>query len=238
MKLTRVRVQNYRSVRDTGWFEVEEAKTILVGPNEAGKTAILEALQQINPPNGVRGFDPLRDYPRKQYNADIQSGRLDPENIPVASARFELEADDLVELPDGFGATGYECTRYLNNGIGHKFEGGPQVVVLSNEIRKDLQRLATHVEKSAAEGHEDDAPGLVASLDDVIGGWQVGATTIAGDRATELRNWLDSILELVDENNTTEDERHTRLLEYTHISEQCNEGRRDAPGSPTGARLL
>ena len=50
MRLTHVRVQNYRSVRDTGWFDVEKAKTILVGPNEAGKTAVLEALQRINPP--------------------------------------------------------------------------------------------------------------------------------------------------------------------------------------------
>ena len=91
MRLTHVRVQNYRSVRDTAWFEVEQAKTILVGPNEAGKTAVLEALQRINPPDGVRGFDPLRDYPRKLYNADIQSGRLDPKSIPVASAQFELE---------------------------------------------------------------------------------------------------------------------------------------------------
>ena len=43
MKLAHVRVQNYRCVRDTEWFEVEQAKTILVGPNEAGKTAVLEA---------------------------------------------------------------------------------------------------------------------------------------------------------------------------------------------------
>ena len=50
MRLTHVRVQNYRCVRDTGWFDVEQAKTILVGPNEAGKTAVLEALQQITPP--------------------------------------------------------------------------------------------------------------------------------------------------------------------------------------------
>ena len=75
MRLTHVRVQNYRSVRDTGWFDIEQAKTILVGPNEAGKTAVLEALQRINPPDGVRGFVPLPDYPRKLYNADIQLGR-------------------------------------------------------------------------------------------------------------------------------------------------------------------
>ena len=50
MKLTRVRVQNYRCVRDTEWFDIEQAKTILVGPNEAGKTAVLKALQRITPP--------------------------------------------------------------------------------------------------------------------------------------------------------------------------------------------
>ena len=85
MRLTHARVQNYRCVRDTGWFDVEQGKTILVGPNEAGKTAVLEALQQINPSEGVKGLDPLRDYPRKLYNADIQSGRLDPNDIPVTS---------------------------------------------------------------------------------------------------------------------------------------------------------
>ena len=222
MRLTRVRVQNYRCVRDTGWFEVEQAKTILVGPNEAGKTAVLEALQRINPPDGVRGFDPLRDYPRKLYNADIQSRRLDPKSIPVASAQFELEPDDLAELPDGFGATGYRFTRYLNNRSMHTIEGGPETVVFSEEVRKDLRRLATHVDSRAAEGQEDEEPGLGAGLDDVIGGWQVGTTTIACDRADELRSWLDSALQFVDEKDSTEEARHTRLLEYTRIPEQLD----------------
>ena len=102
----------------------------------------------------------------------------------------------------------------------HTVEGGPEVVVFSEDIRKDLKRLATHVDGRAAEGQEDEEPGLGASLDDVIGGWQVGATRISGDRATELRSWLDSVIEFVDENDTAEDARHTRLLEYTRISEQ------------------
>ena len=230
MRLTQVRVQNYRCVRDTGWFDVEQAKTILVGPNEAGKTAVLEALQRINPPEGVREFDPLRDYPRKLYNADIQSSRLDSKNIPVASAQFELEPDDLAELPDGFGATGYSCTRYLNNKFTHTLEGGPEVVVFSEEIRKDLVRLATHVDNRAAqekekeqeqeEEEEEEKPGFGAELDDVIGSWQVGTTRIAGVRATELRSWLDLALPFVDEKDATEDARHTRFLECTRISEQ------------------
>ena len=221
MRLTQVRVQNYRCVRDTGWFEVEQAKTILVGLNEAGKTAVLEALQRINPPpDVVRGFDPLRDYPRKLYNADIQSGRLDPQSIPVASAQFELEPDDLAELPDGFGATGYSCTRYLNNRFTHTLEGGPEVVVFSEEIRKDLRRLAIHVDSRAAEGQEDEEPGLGAGLENVIAGWRAGRTTIDGDRATKLRRWLDLAMALVDENNQTEDQRHTRLLGCTRIAEE------------------
>ena len=47
MKLTQARVQNYRSVRDTGWFDVEDAKTILVGPNEAGKTGFADHRRQM-----------------------------------------------------------------------------------------------------------------------------------------------------------------------------------------------
>ena len=220
MKLTHVRVQNYRCVRDTGWFEVEQAKTILVGPNEAGKTAVLEALQQINRPNGVTGFDPLRDYPRKLYNADIQSQKRDPSEIPVASARFELEPADLAGLPDGFSATGYSCTRYLNNTLGQWLEGGPEVVVFNEEIRKDLMRMSTHVDRRAAEGQDDEEMRLSADHDEMIAGWHVGTTRIVGDRATALRNWLDSALPFVDENDGTEDQRHTRLLGHTRIEEE------------------
>lgn len=222
MRLTHVRVQNYRCVRDTGWFEVEHAKTILVGPNEAGKTAVLEALQQINPPDGVKGFDPLRDYPRKLYNTDIQSQKRDPSEIPVASARFALGPDDLGRLPDGFSATEYGCTRNLNNELTHWLEGSLEAAVFSETIRKDLRRLATHVDSRASEDQEDDEPGFGADLDDVIAGWQVGTTTIEDDRAVELRRWLDSVFEFVDENDTTQDQRHTRLVEYTRIPEQID----------------
>ncbi len=50
MRLIKARVQGYRSIIDTGYFDVENDKTILFGPNEAGKTAILQALQKLNPP--------------------------------------------------------------------------------------------------------------------------------------------------------------------------------------------
>ncbi len=64
MRLSKARVTSYRSIRDTGWFEVEKMKTIMVSSNEAGKTAVLQALQQINAPADIPKFEALRDYPR------------------------------------------------------------------------------------------------------------------------------------------------------------------------------
>ena len=220
MRLEKARVQNYRSVHDTEWFDVEDAKTILVGPNEAGKTAVLEALQRINAPEGVRGFDALRDYPRKLYNADIQSGRRDPSDIPVASARFKLDADDLEHLPEGFeGATHYVCTRYLGNNATHEFEGGPQLVVFTDEVRKDLNRMAVHVDKQTADERDGGVPAPSDALEEVTAEWQGGLTEISGDRAAQLREWLDGIEHHIDEGNSTEDKRHSRLLGHTRIPE-------------------
>ena len=89
MRLKKARVRKYRSIRDTGWFDIEDLKTILVGPNEAGKTVLLQALQQINPPKGVRGFDALRDYPRSEYN-DITTKKVDPANVTIVEAASVL----------------------------------------------------------------------------------------------------------------------------------------------------
>ncbi|MFV8578029.1 ATP-dependent nuclease, partial [Ralstonia pseudosolanacearum] len=45
MKVTAFRIQNYRSIEDTGWCPLSrDGVTVLVGQNESGKTSILDAL--------------------------------------------------------------------------------------------------------------------------------------------------------------------------------------------------
>lgn len=63
MKLTKVRVQNYRSVEDSEEFEIGDL-TCLVGKNEAGKTALLSAIRGLNPSQPFK-FDETTDYPRR-----------------------------------------------------------------------------------------------------------------------------------------------------------------------------
>lgn len=62
MKLINARVQNYRSVEDSGKFEVGDL-TCLVGKNEAGKTALLSALKGFNPTDKF-AYDRVKDLGR------------------------------------------------------------------------------------------------------------------------------------------------------------------------------
>jgi hypothetical protein len=146
MRLVAARVQKYRCIRDTGWFDIEPAKTIFVGANEAGKTAILQALQQIRAPEGVAGFDSLRDYPRSEYS-DFTVSRTHPEDIDVVSARFRLDPLDVAELPPGYEEVTYLCGRKLDNSAWHRIEGGPEQPAVTAELAEDLGRLAVHVDE-------------------------------------------------------------------------------------------
>jgi ABC-type branched-subunit amino acid transport system ATPase component len=66
MKLLRFRVQNFRSVEDSDWIEVDDV-TALIGTNESGKTNILLPLWKLNPAK-EGAIDATSDYPRKSYN--------------------------------------------------------------------------------------------------------------------------------------------------------------------------
>lgn len=65
MRLTKVHIQNYRSVEDSEEFTIGDV-TCLVGKNEAGKTAILNALHQLRPYGEIETeYDKVIDYPRR-----------------------------------------------------------------------------------------------------------------------------------------------------------------------------
>lgn len=65
MKLIKVRAQNYRSIEDSGEFDIGDL-TCLVGKNEAGKTALLSALRALRPSKSQDfAIDETIDYPRR-----------------------------------------------------------------------------------------------------------------------------------------------------------------------------
>ncbi len=64
LTLVKAQVWKYKSIEDSTPVAVADAVTVLVGKNESGKTAFLEALHKAMP-LGASQFDYIADYPRK-----------------------------------------------------------------------------------------------------------------------------------------------------------------------------
>jgi predicted ATPase len=93
-------VRKFRSIENSGTVRFEPDVTCLVGKNESGKTAFLEALHQANPFGAPgRGFDELRDYPRRLRGRD----RAQIAGTTAVSATFELGDADLEAVAERLG---------------------------------------------------------------------------------------------------------------------------------------
>lgn len=107
MKLKAVHVTNFRSVLDSGKFEVADI-TCLVGKNEAGKTAVLQALHRLSPLDASAGvFSVTDDYPRatvSDYEQEVKSGKRAPEDAITATFALTDAERQLVEEDFGVGA--------------------------------------------------------------------------------------------------------------------------------------
>jgi hypothetical protein len=218
MRLKKARVTSYRSIRDTGWIDFEPGKTIFVGPNEAGKTAVLRALQQINPPKDVPKFDALRDYPRSEYN-DVSKGIVNPSKTDVVVAHFDLEDDDKAVVSEEFREGTYVIRRRLDNSYRHEILGAPPNPTLGS-IRKDLVRLAAHLDMR----NPGASPTAAQQLAEITNGWQDNHY-IQTKLANGLKAWLESRLTDIDEGDKKEEERYDRLVAvcgvYPRYVEAC-----------------
>lgn len=101
MELKSLRIQNFRSVEDSGEFTVEHL-TCLVGKNEAGKTAVLQAIAGLNPhPATSFAYELERDYP-KRYLARYKE-RHDGKEAEVIRSVWELSQEEIDELKGELG---------------------------------------------------------------------------------------------------------------------------------------
>jgi predicted ATPase len=100
MQLLRARVTNFKSIQDSTWVRLGDV-TCLVGKNESGKTAFLQALRKMSPAGGSGTDFDLRDYPRKglaRYRATHQTRPAE-----AAAAEFELLPEEMLRLEEAFG---------------------------------------------------------------------------------------------------------------------------------------
>jgi predicted ATPase len=95
MKLSSVHVKNFRSIADSTEVAIDPEVTALVGRNESGKTAFLEALYRINPAQDAL-FNESAHYPRWRLIADRRAGTINA--VPALMATFTIDEDDRMSV--------------------------------------------------------------------------------------------------------------------------------------------
>lgn len=116
MKLTKVTIHKYKSFLTEQTYEVESQITRIVGKNESGKTALLEALAKSNyfEDNADFQFDKDLDYPRSELT------KVRTENPQVLTCEYELSDEDVKSVEDVFAKgiiskQSFSVTSYYDN---------------------------------------------------------------------------------------------------------------------------
>lgn len=153
MKLLKARVMNYKSIEDSGWVTINNV-TCLVGKNESGKTAFLQALQKLSPIEGIIGdFDTL-EYPRKSYAKYRQIHDENPAD--VVSAEFELSEDEIAEIESNLGKKTIQsniikATKNYKNSVNWELQIDEQIVIdnviTNSELTQDFKQQITEIKE-------------------------------------------------------------------------------------------
>lgn len=93
---------NYRSIVDSGPVAIDDI-SCFVGKNESGKTSFLMALELLNPAEGPRTIDIVRDYPAWLLH-EGERAMTDGDPPVVARADYELCEDEQHEFEAQFGS--------------------------------------------------------------------------------------------------------------------------------------
>ncbi|MEW5984041.1 MAG: AAA family ATPase [Acidobacteriota bacterium] len=117
MILETVRVENFKCIDDSTEFSIKPL-TALVGKNESGKTALLQALYRVNPVLPADGDYAETEYPRRRWAAYRQRRQKSPDRIVTTSWRLEpgdTEALSSVLGPDVMASPRVVVTKGYDN---------------------------------------------------------------------------------------------------------------------------
>ena len=184
MKLKRVHVQMFRNILDSSVVDIQPDVTCLVGKNESGKTAFLQALWRLNPARTKPTFSVPDHYPAWLEKRHRMDGK-DLEHSKPITAIFSWEPDDLKVVNAYFGEDVapedglLQFSKNYKNEYGYTHGCNEKKAVenllaahkLSLEIKKsfegteDFDNLKEKISEALQENEEN--PEIVATLEQV-----------------------------------------------------------------------
>lgn len=149
MRLESFRITNFRSISDSGQISVSQI-TALLGRNESGKSNLLRALYSLNPVDGFRSLNPVKDFPRHR--------RLDEctDDTEVVWSHWVLDESDRSALsalfPRAATATHVEIRRsYGVKSRTVEFVGLPVQGLDVADIKAKIRKIAAAVKAAGDE---------------------------------------------------------------------------------------
>lgn len=140
MRLKKFKIQNFRSLIDSGIINVTSI-TALIGANESGKSSILQGLATLSMDSKYEYFDLTElNSIMKKYN----DGELLPENIEIVWTEFELTEDEKSELKNIAQET---QTNLTSIEISKYFDESYEVVITDKKFRVPSRYKFTTAQK-------------------------------------------------------------------------------------------
>lgn len=141
MQLKSFRVSNFRSIKDSGQIEVSRI-TALLGRNESGKSNILRGLHSLNPLDGFKALDPIKNFPRDRRLEECTN------LTDVVQSTWELDDSDKAQLLEVLP----RATEVTKVNIGRKYNGDLRYIVFPEltSIAFDEADIKSKIKKVAA----------------------------------------------------------------------------------------
>lgn len=170
MKFSKVRVQTYRSIVDSGVVGIEDGVTVVIGRNEQGKTNFLRAIKAFN---SEEEFSPS-DLPNHlRPSLEDRSAK----EIPIVTIWFKLEPHDkkrLADLVHGVESVAeLKCVKnYANEYEFWVIKGDDQEEPLrfvSPDVSRSVAKIKQAVKelKSKLQAHASRVPAFAANNDKI-----------------------------------------------------------------------
>ncbi|MFQ8433222.1 AAA family ATPase [Amaricoccus sp. W119] len=147
MLLKSVQIDHFKHVLDSTLVEIQPDITCLVGKNESGKTAFLDALRRLKPAQGNVEFSIGKHYPAWLEKMHKRQGKNLEQSKPIQVV-FELSDADVSSVEAVFGkgvltSRVFSLARRYDNHYSYGFEADEAVAVTNASALIDLPKKVT-----------------------------------------------------------------------------------------------
>ena len=176
-------ISRYRSIEESTSFDVEGDVTCLVGKNESGKTATLQALYKSRPIDTAK-FDEGLDYPSHKTRELSRTG-----SIEATGLTYKLESHDVEAVEKHLGAGALASDQIVIH-AGYRYSNGGTTWTVPIDEGAVVAHLRGTMELPPSTAAAADAATTVAELVEVLDGMD-GATEESQAVVAKVRAWRE-----------------------------------------------